>query len=159
MQIAQIVLEPLIEKHVEQKWFKQLIHSIWEKRGEWIRIQILHEIFHDTTDRYFLIKLHDQVIGFTGYYEFDEESVGLCWHGLIPQMRGRGFSRHVFQRICDLARQMYPERKTIVELIPSDRADELVGHFENLGFVATTEDVKRLWLPDGPTWRLYRAPL
>lgn len=159
MQIATIILEALTPNHVKQAWFKSLIKSIWDKRGDWIYDQVIEETTVTTPCWYFLVKLRGEIIGFTGYYEYDQENVGLCWHGLIPSARGHGYSKHIFERIRNQAKQTYPQATGMVELIPSDRASELVGHFESLGFVPTTEDVDHLWLPPGPTWRLYRAPL
>jgi hypothetical protein len=159
--MIEIRLVPLSPTAPPPEGFDVLVHAIWPSRGAEIYALFANgaDDIEPTTDHPFLIKVADQAIGLTGFYRYATRSVGLSWHGIVPPMRGYGISRAVFGRICELAKQRYPEAIDIVELIPSDRGAELVPYFERLGFQHQGEIASFDYLPKGPIWRVYRAPL
>lgn len=159
--ISSLELEPLPAVGAQPAYLAPLVRAIWPARAE--EIVALFETggadIDAASDHPFAIRIAGDYVGITGYYRYDEHAVGLCWHGVIPAMRGRGISRAAFEQVCALAKQRYPHAQQIVELIPSDREAHLVPYFEKLGFRCEGEIATFEYLPRGPVWRVYRAPL
>ena len=160
-QQMEVELEALPASGTQPRYLNGLIRAIWPRRAAKI-IALFKQGSADidaTTDHPFVIKVSGEYVGLTGYYRYGDQAVGLCWHGVVPELRGRGISRIAFERICALAVQRYPDAKEIIELIPSDREYELRPYFEKLGFLYKGEIATFEYLPKGPVWRVFRAPL
>lgn len=156
-----IELDPLPSAGVQPAYLAPLIRAIWPARAAEI-ISLFTEGGSDInpdTDHPYAVRIGDEPVGITGFYRYGEHAVGLCWHGVVPAVRGRGVSRQAFNRVCVLAQERYPAARDIVELIPSDRAHELVPYFTKLGFRHGGEIATWEYLPKGPEWRVYRASL
>lgn len=137
----------------------ELIRRIWPHRADTIIEMFRAEAVAPETDHPYLILCNRDFIGITGFYRYDETAVGLCWHGVVPEMRKQGLSRLAFDDVRLLASVRYPDAVDIVELIPSDRDRALTRYFEKLGFRASDELVQFEWLPAEADWQAYRAPL
>ncbi|CAM2197996.1 protein of unknown function [Paraburkholderia kururiensis] len=154
-------LEPIKYPGEPPAYFAPLVRMIFPARAEAI-IEIFRSGAIDVdpaSTHPFAVKTRDEYIGITGFYLYNENSVGLCWHGIIPSMRGLGISRAVFAQTCTHARARYPNVTEIIELIPSDRDDELTPYFKKLGFSHNGEIATFEYLPKEVVWRVYRAPL
>ncbi|WP_207002612.1 GNAT family N-acetyltransferase [Trinickia mobilis] len=156
-----IELEALPPVGNQPAYLAPLVRAIWPKRGDEI-----NALFQDggsdinaSADHPFAIKFEGEYIGITGFYRYDDAAVGSCWHGITPSMRGRGLSRAAFDAVRLLAANKYPGAQEIIELIPSDRDTDLVPYFSKLGFRHLGEIARFDYLPKGPAWRIYRAPL
>lgn len=83
-----------------------------------------------------------EVVGITGFYRpvpDDETRIGLRWHGIVPEHRGKGYSDLAVDAVCRVAVSYHPCATEIVEYVPlADRANghRLRAYFERLGFVA-----------------------
>lgn len=159
--LVALELEPLRSFGEQPSYLEPLVRAIWPLRADEI-----YELFVNggddldaETDHPFAIRLDGEYVGITGFYRYDQSAVGLCWHGVTPVVRGRGVSRAAFETMCVLATERYPAATEIVELIPSDRAADLVPYFSKLGFRHDGEIATFDYLPKGPVWRVYRAPL
>jgi len=155
----QIELEPLSPCGTQPSFLAPLVHAIWPRRGAEI-VALFSEGSADVNaskDHPFAIKLAGHYVGITGYYSYGPTSLGLCWHGVLPEVRGRGVSRAAFEQVLVLAAQRYPDATEIVELIPSDRDADLVPYFTKLGFTHDGEIATFGYLPKGPLWRVFRA--
>lgn len=96
-----------------------------------------------------------RVVGITGFFIYDETglNLGLRWHGIVPDERGKGFSRIALEQVRDIARQAVPGAERLIELIPCtpDRAD-IEPYFRAMGFKPhgpeeTHEWAKHAWQP------------
>lgn len=142
-------------------YLKELIEQIWP-----IRAKEIYSLFVDnpidvniSEDYPHVVKLNGEAIGLTGYYYYDETSVGLCWHGIHPKYQKQGLSKIVFQQVCLMARKHYPNAQHIIEIIPSDKIHNLVPYFTKLGFKDTNKLATFDYLPKSVTWHIYQAPL
>jgi RimJ/RimL family protein N-acetyltransferase len=142
-------------------YLEPLIHQIWPHRAEEIYSLFVNggSDIDANTDHPHVVMLNGEPIGVTGFYKYDDQDVGLCWHGIAPAHRGMGLSRAAFMQICSLAARAYPTARNIVELIPSDREHDLVSYFHKLGFAHQGEVANFDYLPKGPVWKIYRCPL
>ena len=75
------------------------------------------------------------VIGITGFYLLPRRLVGLRWHGIIPDQRGRGYSKQAFEQVCKLAKDT-TNALAVGEYIEmaDPKAQDLIRHFTALGF-------------------------
>lgn len=154
-------LEPLAPLGPQPDWLAPLVREIWPARADEI-IELFETGGADidaASDHPYAIKVNGEYVGITGYYRYDAGAVGLCWHGVLPAVRGQGISRNAFEQVCSRAAEHYLGVAEIVELIPSDRESALVPYFEKLGFRHSGEVATAEYLPKGPVWRVYRAPL
>lgn len=156
-----IRLEPLASAGVQPEWLAPLVKEIWPARAEEINALFTNGggDIDPKTDHPYAIKLGDRYVGITGFYRYDDHAVGLCWHGVLPSVRRHGISRAAFDKVRLLAVERYPNTHDIVELIPDDRAADLVPYFSKLGFGDQGEVATFDYLPKSTTWRVYRAPL
>lgn len=156
-----IELEALASFGTQPAYLAPLVRAIWPARAAEITALFTEggSDLDAATDHPFSVKLDGEYVGITGFYLYDDQAVGLCWHGVVPGVRGRGISRAAFDATCALAVEKYPSAREIVELIPSDRDSDLVPYFHKLGFQHHGEVATFDYLPKGPTWRIYRAPL
>lgn len=145
----------------QPNYLKSLIEAIWPKRTEEIYNLFVNGAaeIDASHDHPYVIILNDKPIGLTGFYYFNETSVGLCWHGVIPSFRGQGISQKAFREVCQLAQISYPNATVIVELIPSDRIETLAPYFYKLGFVNSNKCASFDYLPKEVLWHIYEAPL
>lgn len=136
---------------------KDLVGKIWPHRADHIYSLYLREASdYNATDQYFFITLNKLPIGLTGFYKYNQNFVGLCWHGVCPDYRNKGFSVKAFEQVCAAAIMQYPTAKGIIELIPSDKDHQLAPYFKKLGFYATGEVATFEYLPKGPIWQVYQ---
>lgn len=154
-------LEPIEDHYGEMGEIESLIWNIWPIRCDNIVKDLYKNIENPGTDRFFLIFSDEaQMIGTTGYYRYDDTSVGLCWHGLIANERKKGISRLAFDMMCKRAIEEYPNASSIVELIPHDRFAFVQPYFKKLGFECTLEaPLEFEWLPKDQVWYVYRKKL
>lgn len=81
-----------------------------------------------------------QVIGITGFYLMPRRLVGLRWHGITPDRRGRGYSKLAFQKVRQLASETTNALGVAEYVEMSDpKAKDLIRHFTALGFTAAGE--------------------
>lgn len=148
----------------QPEYLASLIAQIWPKRATEI-----YELFlkgasdiENINDHPFVVKINGSNVGITGFYLYDKEEqkeVGLSWHGVVPEVRKQGLSKRVFDVICQIAREVYPNASHIVELIPEDRHSELAPYFAKLGFVFSGEYANFEYLPKTTRWLIYKAPI
>jgi hypothetical protein len=156
-----IELAPLPSIGEQPAYLESLIRQIWPHRAEEIYSLFVNggSDIDANTDHPHVVVLNNEPIGITGFYKYDDEYVGLCWHGIAPAHRGKGFSRQAFTQICTLAVEYYPQASGMVELIPSDRKLDLEPYFTKLGFYETGLVANFDYLPKGPEWRIFRCDL
>lgn len=83
-----------------------------------------------------------EVVGITGFFRpvpGDETRIGLRWHGIVPEHRGKGYSELAVDAVCRVAVCYHPCATEIVEYVPlanCANGDSLRAYFERLGFVA-----------------------
>lgn len=156
-----IQLEALPSTGAQPGYLEGLIRQIWPHRSQEIFGLFVNggSEIDATTDHPFVITSDGKPIGITGFYKYDDRDVGLCWHGIIPAHRGQGASRSAFSKICTLAAEKYQTATEIIELVPSDREGVLAPYFCRLGFSHHGEVATFDYLPKGPAWLVYRAPL
>lgn len=83
---------------------------------------------------------NSQVIGITGFYLMPRRLVGLRWHGITPDHRGRGYSKLAFQQVRQLASETTNALGVAEYVEMSDqKAPDLIRHFTALGFKASGE--------------------
>lgn len=78
-----------------------------------------------------------ETVGITGWYEVPghSEFVGLRWHGLLSQWRGRGLSALVLRILARRIAVLQPEARYICEaVLPGD--EDIFRYFRRLGFTA-----------------------
>lgn len=95
-----------------------------------------------------------QVVGVTGFYQpmNDPEVLGLRWHGIIPEYRGRGYSHASIEAVCLIAATQNQNAKSIIEYVSMDDAEEaakLAKHFQNLAFFFDGDAQDVAELPSG----------
>lgn len=80
------------------------------------------------------------VIGITGFYLLPRRLIGLRWHGITPEQRGRGYSKQAFQQVCKLAKDTTNALGVGEYVEMADpKAPDLIRHFTALGFSAAGE--------------------
>lgn len=152
-----IILKKLPSKGIQPDFLENLIKQIWPHRAKEI-YQLFVEGASDidaSTDHPYYISYNDLPIGITGFYLYDETSVGLCWHGVIPSHRKLGLSKLAFQQICILAKKSYPRAQKIIELIPEDKKDLLMPYFKKLGFSSENQYATADYLPKNIRWEIF----
>jgi|GEM_PF-6336177 len=156
-----VQLASLPSMGTQPAYIEGLIRQIWPHRAEEIYSLFVNggSDIDAATDHPFVVTLDGEPIGITGFYKYDGRDVGLCWHGIIPAHRGKGLSRAAFAQVRALAADTYQTATDIIELIPSDKEQDLSPYFRNLGFAHHGEVATFDYLPKGPEWRVYRAPL
>lgn len=69
-----------------------------------------------------IVKDDTEVIGITGVFDDDDLWPGdilLRWHGIVPQLRGKGYGRDALELlITHVCHHFYPERRRLVEFVP-----------------------------------------
>lgn len=151
---------------VTLEYLRDLIPKIWEVRGQFI-LNKFEKYFVDghrePGEQAFFIEVAGVPVGITGFYEFDESRLGLCWHGVLPQYRRAGLGTVSFGMVKRFAKVAYPQVRIITEIIPEDRRAELEPFFVDfLDFRATDEVLDqndRSWLAPETKWRVYEARL
>lgn len=101
----------------------------------------------------FVILADGKPIGVTGYCFYSEQNrVGLVWHGILEEYRGKGYAQEALRRVMRLASYKFPDIKTFVEMVPEDRENELAPFFKRCGFVKTGKEYVVDWLPKDTRW-------
>ena len=102
----------------------------------------------------YLIKDGSDVVGITGFFPYEYDAnfldsihrVGLRYHGLIPEYRGKGYSPEIIRQLLVAIINKYPNAETLIELAPvNEYGDIQKKHFERLGFVTTGPSEKYDW--------------
>lgn len=109
--------------------------------------------YEDDIGSIFVILADGKPIGVTGYCYYEEQNrVGLVWHGILPEYRGKGYAAEALRRVMKLASYRFPDVKTFVELVPLDREAELAPFFKKNGFVKTGTEYQVEWLDPSTRW-------
>jgi GNAT superfamily N-acetyltransferase len=155
-----ITLIPFPEISQETQALKAFLSIIWPHRIETIYNELSTYQHTGEGDEFFWIVINNEIAGITGHYDYDEQSAGLGWHGLLPEYRRDNISAQVIQMVIELAKQTYPERVYFIEIIPDNNA-KLIRHFTKLGFVPYERAVENFhWLPEAQQgWSAYAYAL
>lgn len=99
-----------------------------------------------------LIAYEVHVVGITGYFFIpgDDKNVYLRWHGVVPEMRGKGIGRVAIRLLALMLSEYFPTR-SLVELAPDNEYGKTVEpFFAACGFVKQAERVSycgEMWWP------------
>lgn len=87
---------------------------------------------------YLILDAENNVIGLTGLFKLEKGSgrLGLRWHGLVPEARGKDYSNLVLNELCQIAKILYPKKKYLVEYVPIETVNGLriEKYFKSNGF-------------------------
>jgi GNAT superfamily N-acetyltransferase len=141
-------------------FMQDFLATIWPHRVEVISYELDTYRHTGEGDVFFWIMVDNQIAGITGHYDYDEQSAGLGWHGLLPQYRRDNISATVIKMVIDEAKKTYPIREYFIEIIP-DNNPKLIKHFTHLGFHVYERAVESFhWLPEAEQgWVAYAYPL
>ncbi len=153
-----VTLSPYVSGDLDQ--VTPMLRAIWPGRADAIVESMRTYATSPGTEQMHLVVAGELVVGITGYYRYagSDSWIGLCWHGIDPAYRGCGFGAEALRLVAELALIAHPKARYLVELVPSDRP-ELAAYFESQGFRPTGQTATFDWLPAGPTWHVYKAPL
>jgi GNAT superfamily N-acetyltransferase len=88
--------------------------------------------------QFFFILRRDEIVGITGLFFLpdNDTDVFLRWHGIVPELRGRGFASEALRQVIQIATGFCGSYKRLVELVPDNEyGNTLVKpFFENCGF-------------------------
>jgi hypothetical protein len=126
-----IALRRLAYTQDELTVLQEIVPKIWSVRGQFILGEFKKDFDSGPAkgEQAYFIELNGRPVGVTGFYRFDEERVGLCWHGILPEYRRNGLGTVTFGMLKKQAMATYPNCRLIVEIIPEDRKDELESFF------------------------------
>jgi L-amino acid N-acyltransferase YncA len=108
----------------------------------------------------YLIKEDSDVIGITGYFLYDTEAtvLGLRWHGLVPEQRGKGYSPRILGMVLIEALARHPRAETLIELVPvTTYGETLEPHFKKMGFTPVGDTEKYEWAEH--SWQPYHLEI
>ena len=93
----------------------------------------------DTGDVWLIVK-DQEVVGITGIFldsDGSPEEIFLRWHGIVQRERGNGTAKAALRLAVERIRDVFPERKRLVELAPDNEYGWtlVIPHFFSLGFV------------------------
>lgn len=102
----------------------------------------------------FLAWLDGAVVGISGYFPLEESKIiGLRWHGVVPEQRGKGISADMLRLILPEALADFPRAEELMELAPANEYGVAIEkHFKKLGFKArgpqeTYDWAENAWQP------------
>lgn len=118
------------------------LRTIWEDRGwaDHVEADTLSDLAKGDADpasnRVFLVcDQSGAVVGITGFYLLPKRQIGLRWHGIVPEWRGRGYSKLAFLQVCRIARETTNALDVAEYVEMADpKAESLIDHFKALGF-------------------------
>lgn len=108
----------------------------------------------------FVVTNDSRVIGISGYFPFDEVTadLGLRWHGIVPDERGKGYSKEVLGMVAERAMERFPQASHLIELVPlTEYGKPLEKHFTKCGFLSHGEPETYDW--SDIAWQPYRILL
>lgn len=104
----------------------------------------------------FLARLDGEVVGISGYFPLEERSViGLRWHGVAQEHRGKGLSADILRLVLPEALADFPDAEELMELAPANEYGKAIAkHFKKLGFEASGPQETYDWAENA--WQPYR---
>lgn len=130
--------EDIFRKHAE-------LNGIWELPELQTEARESYEKWHlkkypgESLGEIFTIAEFDSVIGLIGWFEYGEflDTLRLRYYGIVPSRRGRGYGEAA---LCLLLRRLSTCAPTYAVYLSESvtlsrqKADQVVGHFERVGF-------------------------
>jgi len=132
--------------------------EIWPHRRAELLRDIQDCLANPDIEQSFLIMHEGEVVGITGFYQYDDE-VGLNWHGILPKYSRLGYGKKALELLIDLAKQAYPKAEYLIEEVPMNREQSICGFFQSLGFERTETMVEKPWVTHDTGWIEYRLKL
>jgi hypothetical protein len=100
----------------------------------------------------------NRVVGITGYYFFNDNALGLRWHGVVNCMKRHDYSTIAMNLLCAQGKADHPEREALIEVMPFNAVERLDKPFRRHGFLLFGDPAEYDWLMPG-LWQAYRRPL